>query len=211
MINLDTIWLMLPYTLLLVVTGVQFFLVEQLGKDMLSLLKGKKLAEAEQYLELAAGWYWWLAREAKDWSLFAIVAVTVFFYGLRPDSDIIMWFIGLLSGALTVKVILSMILLVHLSSITLPKVMVRAATNASMPDISIAGARRRVCWGLVFLLSGFSSLAGWVDTGGLPSLLLGFLFCFMGFYSVFSTVPAKFSPVRKLSPAQTKEALPHGQ
>ena len=194
---MDTFWLMLPYTLLLVITGVQFFLLEQLGPDILLLLRGRGLVAAGRYLELDIRWYWWLAREGKDWSLIAILATAAFFYGFSPGEQMIMWFIGLLSGALLLKVFLSMVLLLHLGGAALPKFLVRLAAASALPDSRIAGTRRRLFWGIVFLLCGLSGLAAWIARGGIFSLLLGFICCLMGFYSFFSIIPKRQSPAEQ--------------
>lgn len=175
-------WLLLPYFLLLPVCGTQFYMVE-FGVDILHEKCGHKLASRlKKFRQNNMGWIWWLAREAKDWSLAGILAALALYFS--DLSGLILWLLGLLSAALLFQTLFALTLLLFLHGIALPRFLLRLSVRLAIPQYQLANRRRALCWGILFLLAGLTTLQAWVICDRTGSLIFGFTACLLGFYSL---------------------------
>lgn len=180
---MDTFWLILPYVLLLVINGAQLYMVEHGWGMLAEQCQGRLAQMLGQFRAAGVGWYWWLAREAKDWAVAGVLAIVVLHYA-DVEGNLARWLAGLLATALLLHTLLALVLLYCLSGAKVPRLLLLWSARAAIPDYRLANRRRMLYWGLLLLLAGLSALPAWVISGSTGALFFGFVSCLLGFYSL---------------------------
>lgn len=175
-------WL-IPYTILLSLEGVRFFLLEACLEG---LLAHNDLPHHPLYRfrALNINWYKWLLHSFKDWLVLGALAVIAAWELVGHVLLLMPVGMGLLALLILVRTVAPGILWLYATGIRVPSTLLRLALNLALPSTEPNGGKRVLLWSAAFILTGGARLWSWAVIGNPASLQWSMVTLVLGFVSL---------------------------